>query len=195
MLFFFLVLGQIPFTNIQVTFNDLLTIICIGYLYYDYKKYERQIRRWIKWAWYRICVNYRKQKRHMRSVIRQKRYRLGVFQRRIIRDTKTYFRRKRRAIIHLYLKTKRLVRKTIRKTYLFAIDQTYGRYTRFVKATKRAINRRKRLIAAAIHRRVSAVKRSYYIRVVQIERIERTIYRSRAVQGVIRFKNFVSQAV
>jgi hypothetical protein len=153
MLDFLLVLGQVPFTNIQITFYDIVAVLCVAYLYYDYKKYEREIRRWRKWAWRRTCVNYRKQKRHMISVIRYKRYRLVIFKRRIIRDTKTYFRRRRRAVIHNYLKTKRLIRKTIRKTYLFAIDQTYGRYTRFVKAARRAISRRRRLILNAIHRR------------------------------------------
>jgi hypothetical protein len=195
MLDFFLVLGQIPFTNIQITFNQIVAVLCIAYLYHVYKKYERQIKRWCKWAWYRICVNYRKQKRHAKSVIRYKRYRLAVFERRIIRDTKTYFRRKKRAIIHSYLKTKRQIRRAIRRTYLWSIDQTYGRYTRFVNATVRAVNRRKRLVAQAIHRKVSAAKRVYYIKLVEIERAERKILRSRPVQGAIRFKNFVSQAV
>jgi hypothetical protein len=195
MLDFLLVLGQVPFTNIQITFYDIVAVLCVAYLYYDYKKYEREIRRWRKWAWRRTCVNYRKQKRHMISVIRYKRYRLVIFKRRVIRDTKTYFRRRRRAVIHSYLKTKRLIRKTIRKTYLFAIDQTYGRYMRFVKAARRAISRRRRLILNAIHRRVSAVKRAYYIKQVQVERIDRQIRRSRPVQTFIQLKNFVSQSV
>jgi hypothetical protein len=192
---FLLVLGQIPFTNVQITFNDIVAVLCVGYLYYDYKKYERQIKRWLKWAWYRTCVNYRKQKRHTKAIIRYKRYRLAVFERRVIRNTKTYFRRKKRAIIHSYLKTKRLIRKSIRKSYLFAIDQTYGRYTRFIKATRRAITRRRRLTYNAIRRRVSAVKRAFYIKQVKLERIERKAYRSRPVQGFLRFKNYVSQAV
>ena len=195
MLDFLLVLGQVPFTNIQITFNQIVAALCIAYLYYEYKKYERQIKRWLKWAWRRTCVNYRKQKRHLISVIRYKRYRLGVFERRVIRDTKTYFRRRRRAIIHGYLKTKRQIRRSIRKSYLFAIDQTYGRYSRFVKAVRRVINRRKRLIAHSIHRRNSAVKRLYYIRLVQIERTERRIVRSRPARGFIALKNFVSQTV
>jgi glycerol-3-phosphate responsive antiterminator len=78
---------------------------------------------------------------------------------------------------------------------LFAIDQTYGRYTRFVKAARRAISRRRRLILNAIHRRVSAVKRAYYIKQVQVERIDRQIRRSRPVQTFIQLKNFVSQSV
>ena len=194
MLDFLLVLGQIPGTNFQITFNDIVAIICIAYLYYEYKKYRRQIHRFLKWAWYRAGVNYRKQKRHLRSVITQKRYRLGVFKRRLVRDTKTYFRRRRRAIIHSYLKTKRLIRRSIRKSYLWAIDQTYGRYTRFVRAVKRAVNRRRRLILNAVHRRVSAVKRAYYIKQVQLDRFERQIRRSRPVQTFVQLKNFVSQS-
>lgn len=195
MLDFLLVLGQIPFTNIQITFYEYIAALILAYLYYQYKKNQKKVHRWCKWAWYRLGVNYRRRKRILRTAIKNKRYRLAVFERRLIRDTKTYLRRKKRAIIHSYLKTRRLIRKTIRKSYLFAIDQTYGRYTRFVKATKRAILRRKRLIAAAIHRRTSAVKRVYYIKLVDIERFERKVLRSRPVQGAIRFKNFVNQAV
>lgn len=195
MLDFLLVLGQIPGTNVQITFNDLVTVACVAYLFYEYKKYKKEIRRWLKWAHYRLGVNYRKHKRIMKTFIKTKRYRLGVFERRMIRDTKTYFRRRRRAIIHSYLKTKRQVRRSIRKSYLYAIDQTYGRYTRFVKATKQAINRRKRLIANAIHRRISALKRAYYIKRVQIERLERSVRRSRPVQGFLAVKNFVTPSV
>lgn len=195
MLDFLLVLGQIPFTNVQITFTELISAIVIAYLFYEYKRNQHKIHRWLRWVWYRACVNYRRRKRIIRTFIKTKRYRLGVFERRIVRNTKTYFRRRRRAIILSYLRTKRLIRKTIRKSYLFAIDQTYGRYTRFVKATKRAINRRRRLIAAASHRRVSAVKRAYYIKLVQIGRAERQIHRSRPVQGFLRIKNIVSQSV
>lgn len=195
MLDFLLVLGQIPFTNIQITFYEYVAALIIAYAYYQYKKHQKKVHRWCRWAWYRLGVNYRRRKRILRTFIKTRRYRLAVFERRIIRDTKTYFRRKRRAIVHSYLKTKRLIRKAIRKSYLFAIDQTYGRYTRFVKATKRALARRKRLIASAIHRRTSAVKRIYYIKLVQIGRTERRVLRSRPVRGFIALKNFVSQAV
>jgi hypothetical protein len=195
MLDFLLVLGQVPGTNVQITFNQILAAVCIAYLFYEYKTNEKQIRRWCKWAWHRLGVNYRRYKRITRTFVKTKRYRLAVFERRIIRNTKTYFRRKRRATILKVYRTRRLIRKSIRKAHLYAIDQTYGRYTRFVKATKRSIARRRRLIAQAIHRRKSAIKRVYYIKLVQIERVERNLYRSRTVQGFLRFKNFVSHTV
>jgi hypothetical protein len=195
MLDFLLVLGQIPGTNIQITFNQILAAFCLAYLFYDYRKYEKQIHRWRKWAWYRLGVNYRRRKRMLRTYIKAKKYRLAVFERRIIRNFKTFLRRRRRALIHSYLKTRRLIRKTIRKSYLYAIDQTYGRYCRFVKSTTRWMLRRKRLLNQAVYRRYSSIRRAYYIKQVQIERVQRQIRRSRLAQSFVQFKNFVSQSV
>lgn len=192
---FLLVLGQIPFTDIQITFNEFVAICVAAYLYFVYRTYQRRIHKFFNWARYRTGVNYRHARRIVRTGIKVRRYRLGVFKRRIIRSTYTFFRRKRRAFINGYLKTRRWIRKTIRKSYMFAIDQTYGRYNRFVKTTRRAINRRQRLIANAVHRGVSAIKRVYYVKMVQIDRFNRKITRSKTVQGFIRLKNFVSQTV
>jgi hypothetical protein len=195
MLDFLLVLGQIPFTNIQITYDELVIVFLIFSSIYEYRLRQKAIHRWCKWAWYRLGVNYRRRKRMLRTLVKTKRYRLAVFERRVIRNIKTYLRRRRRAIIHSYLRARRLVRKSIRKSYLWAIDQTYGRSARFLKAAKRRILRRRRLIIQAIYRRFTSVKRAYYMKQVQAERIERQIRRSRPVQAFIHIKNLVSQSV
>lgn len=147
MLNYLIVLGQIPGTNIQITFNELLGAFCIGYLMDVYLKYAIEIESWCRWIWYRSGVNYRRQKRHLRSVIRYKLNRLAVFERRLLRQTKSYSRRRRHAI------------------YMRTYYQPY-----------------------------SSLKRNYYIRVVQIERAERRVRRSRPFRTVISWKNFVSQS-
>jgi hypothetical protein len=147
MLDFLLVLGQVPGTNFQITFNEIVATVCIGYLLHVYLKYAVEIERWCRWKWYRACVNYRRQKRHLKAVIRYKRYRLAVFERRLIRDFKTYLRQRRHMI------------------YM-----------------------------AIYYRPYSSLKRKYYIKVVQLERTERRIRRSRPIQTFISLKDFVSQS-
>ena len=143
----FLVLGLVPGTNFQITFNDIVATLCVLYLMHEYIKYAIEIERWRKWKWQRLCIYYRRQKRHTKSVIRYKRYRLAVFERRIIRQSLTFLRQQRHAI---YMTT--------------------------------------------YYRPYSSLKRRYYINLVQLLRVKRSIYRSRPVRTVISWKDLVSQS-
>jgi hypothetical protein len=131
MLDFLVVLGRVPGTNIVITFNEIFIVFLILSARYEYKLH----RRWLYWAWGRICVNYRKQKRHAKAVIRYKRYRLAVFERRIKRNV------------------------------------------RF------AIKRRRRAVYAFFYRRYSNLRRYYYRKVIEIERLERRLKRRLAFVG------------
>jgi hypothetical protein len=142
-----LVLGQIPGTSVQITFNDMVATVCVLYLMHKYIQYAIEIERWYRWTWYRAGVYYRRQKRHLISVIRYKRYRLAVFERRIIRLTKSYLRRQRHTL------------------YMITVYRPY-----------------------------SSLKRHYYIRLVQLVRMERRIRRSRTIRTFISLKDFVSQS-
>ena len=102
MLDFLLVLGQVPGTNIQITFNELLLAFSAFSIIYEYFLRRRALHRWCKWAWYRLGVNYRKRKRMFRTFIKNKRYRLAVFERRIIRQTKYFLRRRRLAVLMFF---------------------------------------------------------------------------------------------
>jgi hypothetical protein len=146
MLDFLLVLGQVPGTGLQITFNELLLAFSVFSIVYEYRLRRRAIRRWCKWAWYRLGVNYRRRKRMLRSFIKYKRYRLAVFERRIIRQIRSYLRHQRHAL--------------------------------FMKI---------------IYRPHSSLKRRYYIKIVQIGRLERRARRSRAFHDFIAFKNFVTR--
>jgi hypothetical protein len=95
---FLLVLGQVPGTEFQITFNELVAGFCTGYLLSAYLKYAIEIERWYRWTAYRFGVLYRRQKRHAISVIRYRRYRLEMFERRLIRQIKSYLRRSRHDI-------------------------------------------------------------------------------------------------
>jgi hypothetical protein len=147
MLDFLLVLGQVPGTNFQITFNDMVAAACILYLTHKYIQYAIEIERWFRWVWHRSCVNYRKQKRHLVSAIRYKRYRLAMFERRLIRQFKSYLRHHRHAI------------------YM-----------------------------TVWYRPCSALKRRYYIKVVQMIRFQRRVLRSRPIRTFLSLKDLVSQS-
>ena len=164
MLDFLLVLGQVPFTNIQITYDELVIIFLIASSIYEYRLRQKAIRRWFKWAWYRLGVNYRRRKHRLRTYIKNRRYRLAVFEQRIIRNIKTYFRRRRRAVIHSYLRTGRLVRRSIRKSYLWALDQTYGSSVRFLRPPKGGLYGASVWLSRLfIADTASPLKRAYYI--------------------------------
>jgi hypothetical protein len=107
MLDFFVILGRIPGTNIEITFSQLLAVFFILSIRYEYKLH----RRWLKWLWYRTCVNYRKQKRHMRAVVRYKRYRLAVFERKIKRNIRFALKRRQRAVYMFFYRRYSLSRR------------------------------------------------------------------------------------
>jgi hypothetical protein len=148
MLDFLLVLGQVPGTNIQITFNELLLAFSVFSVVYEYRFRRLAIRRWCKWAWYRLGVNYRRRKRMLRTFIRTKRYRLAVFERRIIRQTKSFLRRQRHAL------------------YIVFFYRPYSR-----------------------------LKRQYYIKLVQVERLERRAKRTRAFQAFLNLKDSVNHSI
>lgn len=93
MLDFLVVLGRVPGTNFVITFNEIFLVLVVLSARYEYKLH----RRWLKWLWYRTCVNYRKQKRQLKAVIRYKRYRLAVLERQIKRSIRYTIRRRIRA--------------------------------------------------------------------------------------------------
>jgi hypothetical protein len=147
MLDFLLVLGQVPGTNFQITFNEIVATFCVLYLLHVYLKYSLEIHRWRRMCLYRMGVYYRLQKRRLRTYIKLKRYRLAVFERRIIRRMKTYARQRRQAFLMFF------------------------------------------------YRRYSSMKRRYYIKLVQIDRLMRRIKRSKTFQNYLSIKDFVSQSV
>lgn len=147
MLDFLLVLGQVPGTDFQITFNEIVATFCVLYLWHVYLKYGVEIERWLKSMVYRAGVNYRKRKRMIKSFIRLRRYQLFIFERRLKRKVISYLRHRRHAIFMIF------------------------------------------------YRRYSALKRHYYIKLVQIDRLVRRAKRSRAFQNYLLIKNFVNQSV
>ena len=94
MLDFLIVLGRVPGTDFVITFTEVLIVFFVLSARYEYKLHER----WLRWFWYRICVNYRKQKRHLKAVIRYRRYRIAVFERKVKRNIRYAIRRRIRAV-------------------------------------------------------------------------------------------------
>jgi hypothetical protein len=194
MLDFLLVLGQVPGTNFQITYNELTAAFLVVSAIYEYRLHRKAIRRWCKWAWYRIGVNYRRRKRQLRTYIKGRRYRLAVFERRIIRNIKTYFRRKQRAGERQVRRTRRLAIRLAWRSYKYFLGQTYGRYLRAVRLAKRQVRRGRQALAGLIYRRYSLIKRQYYIKLVQIERLERRAKHSRLFQSFISIRDFLTQS-
>jgi hypothetical protein len=173
MLDFLIVLGRVPGTNFVITFNELLAAFFVLSVRYEYRLHER----WLRWLWYRTCVNYRKQKRHWRSVIKHERYRLAVFERRIKRQIRTYLRRRKNAMVHAVVMAKRRsVRRAYRqrRAFVFAIYNFFRRFKRGIRLT---IRRRQKAIYQVIYRRQSGIRRSYYSQVIALQRAERRLKR------------------
>lgn len=141
MLDFLLILGQVPGTGFYVTFTEIVLVLIALTIRYLEKKYRKQIRRWLKWARYRIGVNYRRRKRQLKTFIKQRRYRMAVAKRRSIRETKRYLRGEKKAFalcIHRAIRQMKLeVRRTIRSNQR-SIDRNY----RLVKRTVRLLMRK-----------------------------------------------------
>jgi hypothetical protein len=148
MLDFLLVLGQVPGTNFQITYNELVTTFTVCSAVYEYRLRQKAIHRWCKWAWYRACVNYRRYRRMARTYIKQRRYRLAVFERRLTRQTRSFIRHKRHDL------------------FMFIF-----------------------------YRRYSSLKRRYYIKLVQMGRLERRAKQTRAFHNLVNLKNLVRRPV
>jgi len=194
MLDFLLVLGQVPGTNFQITYNELIAAFLAVSAVYEYRLRRVAIHRWRRRTWYRLCVNYRRRKRILKTFIKTKRYRLAVFERRLIRNIKTYFRRRQRAAQQQVRRSRRLALKLTRRTYKYLLSQTYGRYLLAIKQAKRLAMRGRRTVMGAIYRRYSVIKRQYYIKLVQAERLERRVKRSRLFQSFTSIRDFISHS-
>ena len=169
MLDFLLVLGQVPGTSFQITYNELTAAFLAVSAIYEYRLRQKAIHRWCKWAWYRLGVNYRRRKRQLRTYIKNRRYRLAIFERKIKRNIRSYLRRKQRA--------------------------TELRITKSQRNAIRQAQRVHRLALSRLYRRISLVKRQYYIKLVQLERLERQAKRSRLFQSFVSIRKFIGQSV
>jgi hypothetical protein len=181
-----LVLGQVPGTNFQITLNEMVITFLLISGIYIYRKHKKTIRRRGKWAWYRIGVNYRKQKRSLTSFIRRKQYRLAVHKRRVIRKSAIYILHKEKDVVLAGRRTKRKVKMHLRHAYRYILNQTYFRFLKFINRTLRAINRQVRAVKMYFYRRYSLLKRAYYIKLLQYDRMERRIKKSKAFQTTVK---------
>ncbi len=186
MLDFLLVLGQIPGTNFQITLNEMVFTFLLFSGIYLYRKHKKAIRRRAKWAWYRICVNYRRQKRSLVYFIKRKQYRLAVHKRRLIRKLAIYILHKEKDVILAGRRTKRKIKMHLRHAYRYVLNQTYFKLLKFINRIIRGINRQIRVIKMYFYRRYSLIKRAYYIKLVQYDRVERRVKRSKVFQSTIK---------
>lgn len=96
MLDFLLVLGKVPGTNIYITFIDIEIVLWALLLRWTWRLHRKEYVRWLKWYWYRTCVNYRKTKRTIYRFYRRRRHALRVIYQRARRQIRLTIRRARR---------------------------------------------------------------------------------------------------
>jgi len=165
---FLLVLGRVPGMPFFITFNELVLIFLVWAGRYEYRLH----RRFVKWAWYRICVNYRKQKRMTKTFIKVKRYRLAVWERRQIRLAKSYVHHQKMDAIKAVLRAKRQTENSIRRTY----KQTLSQIDRRIRRTKRTIRMAfRRLYRATVVASYLSYRRTKRQTILKIRRTKRAL--------------------
>ena len=157
MLDFLLVLGQVPGTQFEITFTEILVALLVFFLYRWEKSHRKEIRRWLKHKYIRACVNTRKTKRRFGWFIKRQQKRVILSQRRSKRKIILALRRTKRAIIwsiiYRYRKTKRAIKLRIRRTKRLILAITLYRFLRLKRQTKLRIRRSERRLKTNIEKR------------------------------------------
>jgi len=187
-------LGHIPGTNINITFDQLLFVACLAYLRYFEKKNHKELMRMKRRIVYRCGVISRRYKRRIRSYLRSKQYRLAVTKRRYQRKATSYFRRHYRTIVHFFVmdwrRSKRETKRSFKSAYRTLHFHTVIRSRRAKRRLYSKVRRTKRNVIYAIQkayrRRLRKLSRSY-------RPISQRVAATKLVRMLVLIKNFGSQ--
>jgi hypothetical protein len=184
-------LGHVPGTNFDITFNELLLAAAVLYLRHFKTKNQAELLRLKKRIEYRSGVIYRRYKRKLRSYLRNKQYRAGVAKRHYQRLAMRYLRRHYRAVKHFlvmdYRRAKRETKKSFKETWLGILGLTYYPVRRLKRRVQRVVRRKYR---ATVHFFVMDWRRTKRL----TKRSFRNAYRAAAL-AIYRRRRRITRAV